>query len=624
MDASPPASSRGTPVSAKGTPTHYGLGESPVPFGTGTPQGTPQGRALALENLLNDTSVGARTPFKLEENVDSIDELLIQLVEGKKVDQITHIPDEFFEEGIEDEEDEEEDLFTQAFLDPAAKEALLRARESVLTGEEKEEARSEDFSDLDPNTYESIDIDTSEEQGSVIKIETEVRPARTREKRMSTPSGKIREIQKTIEEQRQLKEILTERKILFSTERKKLSESRAEVREQKQRELSKRYDELPEHTKIELNEQSYNGNNASSTGTVQGMTKQECVKAGLVLTRGQRTEGGTDFSMMRFLHCPTTEATPEAIGELPECICWLCGFPMLTRSDIMRETIMMKRNLGQVSPEHTLPMTAGNALIGLPTRRLRNFIKKDSYYEKETIAFLKKGLMYSHFWCNEVKNALRLVTWPEGQLPKPNTKNINWLLNYMWHGVSREPGQNRWFDEKACFVLYTSGEINYKFSNLIHYFVLKPYVSTLTKEIIDREREKWLDGRRRGITAFLEDVCEDIKRYTIMHHNIQNRVSLNTVPEIGVLSETLKVVYKDRVIRGPDSTILWPPTTYIGGPTRKNTRNTRKLGLKAVARGKVNLSKLQKIKKENRRTARTSAMIARIRRQIPPRTRRRR
>ncbi len=604
-----------------GTPTHYGLGEGPGNSPRGMSQGTPQGQGLRLENLFPNSPPGSRSPVNPVTERDSIDEILIELVEGKKVEHITHIPAEYFGEGIQDEEDTDTDLFTDIFLEPEAQTELLTLKETLLTEQEKTEASAEDFTDLNPDKYESIDIHTGGETGDIIEIEEEVRPVRTRDKRMSTPSGKIREIQRTIEEERQIKEILSERKILASSARKQLAESRAKLKEIKEKELAEKYDELPEHEKVNISEYNYNrNNNASSTGTVQGITKKECVEAGLVLTREQRTEGGSDFSMMRFLHCPSTEATPEAIGELPECVCWLCGFPMLTRSDIRRETIMIKRNLGQVSPEHTLPMTAGNALIGLPTRKLRQSIKGDSEYQRDTLAFLKKGLTYSHFWCNEVKNALRLVTWPQGELPKPNTKNINWLLNYMWHGINRGEGINRWFDEKACFVLYTSGQTNYKFSNLIHYFVLKPHVTDLSKEIIERERDTWLDARRRGIYAFLQDVCNDIKRYTILHYNKQNKGRVNTIPDVSVLSETLKIVYKDRVIKGPDSKIEWPPRSFSGEMRVKVNKRT---GTKKNATGKINPNTIRRQRTEVRRTTIRNSKINKIRKG-PIRTRRRR
>ena len=607
--------------SPRGTPTHYGLGEGRgLNSPQGRRQGTPQGQALRLENLFPNSPVGSRSPSTPQTDSDTIDEILIELVEGKKVDNITHIPAEYFGEGIEDEEDNDTDLFTDIFLEQDAQTKLLKLKESILTEEEKTQAAAEDFTDLNSDKYESIDIDTKGGAGEVIEIEEEVRPVRTRDKRMSTPSGKIREIQRTIEEERQIKEILSERKILASTARRELAESRARIKEIKEQELSEKYEQLPEHEKVTISQYNFNrNNNASSTATVQGITKKECVDAGLVLTREQRTEGGTDFSMMRFLHCPSTEATPEAIGELPTCVCWLCGFPMLTRSDIRRETIMMKRKLGQVSPEHTLPMTAGIALIGLPTRKLKEFIKSDPEYERDTIAFLKKGLTYSHLWCNEVKNALRLVTWPEGELPKPNSKNINWLLNYMWYGINRGEGINRWFDEKACFVLYTSGSTNYKFSNLVHYFVLKPYVSSLTEDIIQRERDSWLDARRRGITSFLEGVCEDIKRYTILHYNIENRVRGNSIPELSVLSETLKAVYKDRVIRGPESKIVWPPKSFIG---EMRVKVNKRMGTKKSATGKINPNNLRKQISEGRRTKGRNTKINKIRKG-PGTTRRR-
>ena len=603
------ASPQGTPrqASPQGTPTHYGLGEGPSPYRYSTPQGNVQRQTL--RQLLNSSSVGPKSPVISDVNPDSIDEILIELVEGKRVEQIEHIPSEYFEEGIEDEEDDDSDLFIDIFLDKTAKTELIQTKDTILTQEEREEASSE-FTDIDPDKYESIVINTDGDAGEIIKVDDEDRPVRTRDKRMSTPSGKIREIQKTIEEERQIKEILTERKRLFSELKKESAEARARRKEMKEHELSVKYDQLPPHETVHLNQPSNANNNSSSTGTVQGLTREECVEAGLVLTRGQRTEGGSDFSMMHYLHCPSTRPTPEDIGELPECVCWLCGFPMLTRSDIVRETIMMKRNLGQVSPEHTLPMTAGNALIGLPTKRVKDLIKKDPEYGREATAFLRKGLTYSHFWCNEVKNALRLVTWPHGELPKPNNKNINWLLNYMWHGIKRDAGQNRWFDEKACFVLYTSGHTNYKFSNLVHYFVLKPHISNITKDIINREREIWLDTRRRALNVFLTGVCEDIKRYTTMYHNIQNFKPIDFIPELRELSDTLKIVYKDRVIKGPASSIIWPPRIVRG----KLLVNERGKGLKNRATSKINLRKVQKNIAQKRRTNRANSTIRVIRR----------
>jgi hypothetical protein len=35
---------------------------------------------------------------------------------------------------------------------------------------------------------------------------------------------------------------------------------------------------------------------------------------------------------------------------------------------------------------------------------------------------------------------------------------------------------------------------------------------------------------------FLQDVCNDIKRYTILHYNIQNRIRGNSIPQLSVLS----------------------------------------------------------------------------------------
>jgi len=271
--------------------------------------------------------------------------------------------------------------------------------------------------------------------------------------------------------------------------------------------------------------------------------------------------------MMRFLHCPTTPMTPEAIGELDDCKCWLCGFPMLTKTTLMQDTFMVKRVHGQVSPEHTLPIAAGNALIGLPTKTfLSKYPKKD---KAEAIQFLKKGLTYSHFWCNEVKNALRLVTWPTESFPKPHDHNIQWLLSAMWDGIKREGKVNRWFDESSCFVIYTQGEKNYRFSNLVHYFALKARVDDITPAVINECKVNWIRNRTEAIRVFLQGVCDDIKRYTQIY--FFQRYNRNPSEEEAY--HTLQAIYKDRVMKGNDSTILWPPVSTPLNPSKRG-RNT--------------------------------------------------
>jgi hypothetical protein len=125
--------------------------------------------------------------------------------------------------------------------------------------------------------------------------------------------------------------------------------------------------------------------------------------------------------------------------------------------------------------------------------------------------------------------------------------------------------------------------------------------------------------RRRSIHTFLQGICDDIKRYTILYHNLQKSNPLEFIPDIRELSETLKIVYKDRVINGPNSQIVWPPTRFLVAPRAKNTRRR---GLKGVATGKVNQRKLQEERAQKRRTNRRNEKINKIRRGVVTRRRR--
>jgi hypothetical protein len=87
-----------------------------------------------------------------------------------------------------------------------------------------------------------------------------------------------------------------------------------------------------------------------------------------------------------------------------------------------------------------------------------------------------------------------------------------------------------------------------------------------------------------------------------------------------VLSETLKTVYKDRVIKGPDSKIEWPPRSFIGDMRVKVNKRT---GTKKNATGKFNPNTIRRQITEERRAKVRSSKINTIRKG-PNRTRRRR
>jgi hypothetical protein len=496
-----------------------------------------------LQNYMKDSPRGSeRTP-----TIDVIDEVLLRIVEGVKMEKVPISVEIHMEEdgGVEDGEDTVRDLFDdESLFDGVVVSDIVNSTEEErrVLNEEFEEGG---FEPLDGDKYETLEM-----RGSEVEVVSEDRARRTR-----VPSRKIAETEKIIEEAREMRRILDERRAVsrIDTARRRIEREDKERRKEELRRECERG--LPVSSPVGINyKEGFSGETQGSKETELGEIRAQCIKAKTLLTRKQYIGVGSDTAMMRLLHCPETDLDVEKIGNRADCKCWLCGYPMMTKTPYVNETIMVKRLHGQVSAEHTLPVMAGNSLIGLPTKE---FIKKYSgnpeYYET-ALQFLKKGLTYSHFWCNEVKNALRLATWPHGELPKPNDANIRWLLHAMWYGIKRSKGQ-RWFDESTSFVIYKNSEMPLKFYTIIHYFTLREDVDRIGDINVNAKGNAWIEARFQAIRAFVQDICNDIERFTKIHfHNTYNREG--TLRE---LSSILQEVYKDKVTRGSKSTILWPP-----------------------------------------------------------------
>lgn len=532
----------------------YGYGESPKsPPTPVNPRSRIMMNAAPSAFLFEDSPI-ARSLTPVREENDWMGRHL-NVLNGR----ISHsVPVDIENFAVPEEKVDENDVFDEVlFSDDELENAEdLPTEDEIATivGEEEE------FQALEDKNYETLE----ESSGSANTVEPVIEE---RAKRTTTPTSKIQSALDAIEEKRQLKRIIEERKKQTTAER---AERKRRDQEKKER-LAEQCQTLPRGNSIRISHAENNQASIKSNATELGETRQECINTQTLLSRKQYTESGSDFSMMRYLHCPDTPCNVDSIGDLPECLCWLCGYPMMTKQPYS-EGKMVKPLHGQVSPEHTFPVMAGNSLIGLPTKEFINRYSHDKRYLTYAVNFLKKGLTYSHFWCNEVKNALRLVTWPVGELPKPNQQNIDWLLNAMWYGIRRERG-NRWFDQPVCFVILTHGGQSYKFYNIIHYFTLRNQVIAHgfpSPEILNREGSKWIASRKRAITAFVQDICNDIRNYTEQYH-AQHHGVMNA--PINVLSETLKEIYKDKVIKGSQSKIVWPPRVVYAAKVSKATRN---------------------------------------------------
>ena len=557
------------------------------------PQAQPN-RRLTMAQLLAHTPPGSvrSTPRQR-----TIDDILIDYVEGiEHQERLILSIDVSRDEEVDEDEIQYDDIFDDyslfADVDLSTVDGLPEEGDNIKEVLEKD--KDIGLQRLEEDKYETLDVNQETRQLEVVQEK--------RAKRTIVPSAKIESNLRAVEEQREMKRIIEERK----NDREAARSRAEELKRQKAERLAAKCPVLPAATSIGVNFNGVasQGNSLGTNATELGETRKECIEAHTLLTRKQYTESGSDFAMMRLLQCPTTPSNVVEIGNREDCLCWLCGYPMLTKEPYASEAQMIKPMHGQVSPEHTFPVMAGNSLIGLPTKEFIRKYKNDTKYMNYAKEFLKKGLTYSHFWCNEVKNALRLVTWPHNQLPKPNDSNIMWLLRAMWYGIRRSKG-NRWFDKNACFVIYTKGGSSYKMYNLVHYFTLRgddwhgiPPVAT-----VNHKGAEWIAARFSAIKTFVQDICNDIERFTKIYHKGAN-------PTMIELSETLKKIYKDRVVKGSRSSIEWPPRqmavkalehsvrqSYIankkglGKAGAKSTRGEVVRSSRRVSRGKKGSSK---------------------------------
>jgi len=530
---------------------------------------------ITLAQLMKELS--SRPEKSMSPIQATVDQQLINMMEGPAPKpQVVAIEDT---NQVDENEQHVEDIFDDATLFSDAELAkaadLPTEEEYTRVIEEDTKAGLQRVEDPKYITIGSEDVVSSE-------IVQEERPKRSR-----TPSKKVEEVLLQLEERREMKRILEEREL----HKKESQEQREELKRRKQGKIDEMCQALPVSESIAVARKLNNSSRYSiqTTATELGTTRQECIETQTLLSRAQYTESGSDFSMMRFLHCPETPSNVVDVGNRDDCLCWLCGYPMMTKEPYASETIMIKPVHGQVSPEHTFPVMAGNSLIGLPTKEFIKRYEHDQAYMKYAINFLKKGLTYSHFWCNEVKNALRLVTWPNKQLPQPNDANIRWLLNAMWYGTNRA---NRWFDRNTCFVIYKKGDTSYKFYNLVHYFTLRAddWQGMPSTERINARGKEWIESRFSAIKNYVQDICKDIETFT-------KRINTDarTIEE---LSNTLKQIYKDKVINGSKSAYEWPPNprAVIAKPKtlRLSNAKTKKLQLKANATGPRSSSEKKK------------------------------
>ena len=116
---------------------------------------------------------------------------------------------------------------------------------------------------------------------------------------------------------------------------------------------------------------------------------------------------------------------------------------------------------------------------------------------------------------------------------------------------------------------------NYKFSNLVHFFVLKDNAEN-SREEKNTLGTRWIEKRSTAIKEFLQiNICDKIKEYTITH--FKKLYVTNAEPTAHQMYITLRSVYKEKVMYGLKSDVEWPPLIRKERQRKRAKHRTRKI-----------------------------------------------
>lgn len=197
------------------------------------------------------------------------------------------------------------------------------------------------------------------------------------------------------------------------------------------------------------------------------------------------------------------------------CYCCICGWPIIPDGGLLfpNETVgTVFPRWGQGSAEHELYASKGYRYIGLYWSKILNLKKAGlpNGFTDNVINFYKKEMMWSHWYCNNVKNDVSLIKWTDDDTNLvPNFNNIRYIINSVWNGVAKVKSSidRRYIDEKGVEVI----KDNIKYAHLIHYFLstTKPIPTTL--EQWNARVLAWKNNRLCAYVTRLNDMINNLR-----------------------------------------------------------------------------------------------------------------
>jgi hypothetical protein len=199
--------------------------------------------------------------------------------------------------------------------------------------------------------------------------------------------------------------------------------------------------------------------------------------------------------------------------------CCICGFPIIPDDEHKfpeRDVGTVNPSWGKGSAEHELYASKGYRYIGLywklpPAELTQAGLPRG--YDDNVKNFYKKEMMWSHWYCNNIKGDVPVIKWNAEKTDLlPDENNIRYIINSVWNGVPRVDATTAAFYQR--YVDNEPGVKVGKYSHLIEYFLNTTDPVVTNKEEGDRKVLAWKNNRLCAYITRLNDMIATLKACT--------------------------------------------------------------------------------------------------------------
>jgi hypothetical protein len=126
-------------------------------------------------------------------------------------------------------------------------------------------------------------------------------------------------------------------------------------------------------------------------------------------------------------------------------------------------------------------------------------------YDDENVKnFYRKEMMWSHWYCNNIKSDVSVIKWTDDRENlEPNLNNIRYIINSVWNGIQKVTLSitRRYINDPSVRV--TNRDVTY--SHLISYFI------ATTGGLTDKRILEWKNNRLCAYITRLNDMIDNLK-----------------------------------------------------------------------------------------------------------------